>query len=314
MLREHPLSNNSKLLPQPYVGRFAPSPSGPLHFGSLVCALASFLHARQANGTWLVRIEDIDTPRVDTSTIPIILDSLLAHGMQWDAQPIYQSQRCEHYQHIINTLADKLEVYACKCSRKNIRARSEHYDQHCRDLNLPFKNYAVRWKNNIQRTRFCDLHYGMLDISNHVVKEDPVLKRADGVYNYLLAVVADDLEQQVTHVVRGADLIDTTPLQISFFEALHAISPAYMHIPLAVDMHGQKLSKQQCAPALDSHQAIHNLKNALVFLGLPAATHSKIDNVDTLLNWAIEHWQPQLMGLQTEILVSQTNGVYCTKN
>lgn len=314
MLREHSLPHQDKHLTPPYVGRFAPSPSGPLHFGSLICALASFLHAKQANGKWLVRIEDIDTPRVDNNMSPLILDTLSAHGMQWDADVVYQSQRHPLYQSILNKFNREGSLYACQCTRKQIRSRAEYYDRHCRDRNLHFENRALRWRNDAQNTQFCDCHYGLVQANDAVAKEDPVLRRADGIFTYQLAVVADDIDQKVTHIVRGADLIDTTPLQISLFDALAYVSPTYLHIPIATNVAGQKLSKQNFAPALDNDQAINNLKSALVFLGAQAHDFANIYSIGSLIDWAIVHWQPESLPLKMEIPVSQTNDVYYIEN
>lgn len=307
-------SSSSVLSSPAYVGRFAPSPSGPLHFGSLVCALASYLHARQARGKWLVRIEDNDTPRVEKDMIPFILESLLAHGMQWDETPIFQSQRSELYQTILNGLGDHHAIYGCACSRKEIKLRAPHYDGYCRERKLPLQGLAQRWKNLNQRTYFNDLHYGCLNIDSAVVKEDPVLKRADGIYTYHFAVVVDDISQGITHVVRGADLIETTPLHISLFESLNAPAPDYLHIPLVVSRPGHKFSKQQLAPALDNHKALGNLKSALQFLGLPNSDFINIQTIEELINMAITRWKTNMIPQQTEVQVSHTNGVYCVEH
>lgn len=343
MLRQTSSPSASTDNHRPYVGRFAPSPSGPLHFGSLVCALASYLHAKQAQGKWLVRIEDIDVQRTSNEMIRAIAASLKAHGMQWDASDdqgkfmlvsdnsqlartidedirqdfpglSYQSQRYGLYEAKLAQLQASNSVYACKCSRKEISARAPYYDRHCRGLNLPFKQFAIRWKNDLARESFDDLHVGTQYVNERMAKEDPVLKRADGMYAYHLAVVADDIEQGVTHIVRGSDLIETSPIQISLFEALGAQAPVYFHIPVASHEPGQKLSKQNLAPAIDNTRALDNLKSSLAFLGMQQKDYAHITQIDALLEWAIAHWQPQLLSSQTEILVLRTNGVYCVKN
>lgn len=298
-------TNHSK-----YVGRFAPSPTGPLHFGSLVCALASFLHAKQAQGKWLVRIEDIDTPRVDTSMTPKILDTLAAHGLYWDDTPIRQSERSEFYERYLQKLANINTLYGCRCTRKQIKARAAFYDRYCADLHLPFEGSAIRWMNNKRASTFTDNHYGPLNVNHHITIEDPVLKRADGIYAYHLAVLTDDIEQGVNHIVRGADLIDMTPLHLSLYEALEQRAPAYLHVPIAVDESGQKLSKQQRAQALDNACAVKNLKSALVFLGVTQNALPSITSVSQLIDWSIQNWQVAHMSTAREILVSQKNGVY----
>jgi glutamyl-Q tRNA(Asp) synthetase len=339
MLRQ-PLSNMSQSK-RPYIGRFAPSPTGPLHFGSLVCALASFLHAKQAGGKWLVRIEDIDTQRCSEEMTRSILNALLAHGMQWDVSDepssfaglssqqnnlvsnktihdfpgvSYQSTRSSLYEETLARLKAKDCVYACSCSRKEISMRAAYYDRHCRELGLEFDHLAIRWKNDAARNSFTDLHLGKQSVNERMAKEDPVLKRADGLYGYHLAVVADDIEQGITHIVRGADLIETTPLHISLFEALGALAPSYLHIPLAAETPGQKLSKQNLAPAIENDNALSNIKSALAFLGAAPEAFKNVNEIDALLDWAITHWQIELLPSQTEILVLRTNNVYCVKN
>jgi glutamyl-Q tRNA(Asp) synthetase len=300
-------------MPSAYVGRFAPSPSGPLHFGSLVCALASYLHARQHNGRWLVRIEDIDTPRVDSKMSPVILNSLLAHGMQWDGEVIYQSECHQRYNKNLDYLAQTQQIYGCRCSRREINQRAAYYDRLCRDANLSFDRHALRWKNDAGIDTFEDLHMGTCRVEERLAKEDPVLKRADGIFAYHLAVVSDDIAQNVSHIVRGADLIDTTPLHMSLFKALGGNPPAYFHIPVACDVPSQKLSKQHHAPAIDDSKALSNLKSALVFFGASAAEIKHLQSVDSLLQWAINHWQVSRLSTQTEILVEAVDGVYALK-
>jgi glutamyl-Q tRNA(Asp) synthetase len=280
----------------------------------LVCALASFLHAKQAGGKWLVRIEDIDTPRIAPAISPIILRSLFAHGMQWDDQVVYQSERHALYEQSLDTLAATASIYGCKCSRKDIQLRADYYDNHCRELGLPLASHAVRWKNPAQSNTFTDLHFKEHQVDERMANEDPVLKRTDGIYNYHLAVVTDDIAQNITHIVRGADLIDTSILHMGLFNALDAKPPTYLHIPLAVDESGQKLSKQQHAAAIDDRFALSNLKSALRFLGANTEQFNSISQVEALIDWAIRHWQVELLPSQTEILVLQTNNVYCIDN
>jgi len=173
---------------------------------------------------------------------------------------------------------------------------------------------AQRWKNIKKRADFNDLHYGQLRIDSPVVKEDPVLKRADGIYTYHLAVVADDISQGVTHVVRGADLLETTPLHISLFEALNTPAPEYLHIPLVVSKPGHKFSKQQLAPPLENQFALNNLQSALTFLGMPENDIQRLQNIDELIDYAIAEWRVNMLPKQTEVQVSLRNDVYCIEN
>lgn len=292
------------------MGRFAPSPSGPLHFGSLVCALASFLHARANHGKWLVRIEDIDTPRVDSSMNAVILRSLKTHGMHWDDEVVYQSKRHSIYQHYLSELNNINAIYACSCSRKQIRARAPAYDGYCRDRGLTFCNRALRFLRKAHHNHFEDIFLGKVEVDAAIAFEDPVLRRADGIYAYHLAVVADDIEQGVTHIVRGQDLLDTTPIHLSLYSALNAEPAQYLHIPVVVQATGQKLSKQHHSPAIDDEVALNNLRLALCYLGIPLVTQPIFASVDDLITWAIDNWRPNMLSTTSELLVLTTNGVY----
>lgn len=322
------LSPHNTLIKGPYIGRFAPSPSGPLHFGSLVCALASFLHAKQHQGKWLVRIEDIDTPRIDTAMSPIILSALVLHGLQWDGKVEYQSQRRSFYKTYFDKLKINKRLYACQCSRRQIKARSGCYDGFCRDLSLAFEGKAIRFKQVLNGSTFVDLHLGEQGINHPSAQEDPVLQRADGIFAYHLAVVADDIEQGVSHIVRGTDLLDTTPIHLALYQALNAPAPKYLHIPIVVQQTDKehnsdaqrlakpftKLSKQNHAPAIDNRNALNNLRLALTFLGIPFNKQAKFTSVDDCLSWAIAHWTSNLLSKQSEILISVTNDVYSAPN
>lgn len=297
-------------IPSAYVGRFAPSPTGPLHFGSLFCALGSYLHAKQNNGKWLVRIEDIDTPRVDESTIKTILDCLQAHGLQWDDDVVFQSQRHALYDSYLDSLNKQELLYACACTRSQIRSRGLSYDGHCRLLGLPFSANAIRFIQTNDNTHFHDGMWGMTHINHAMATEDPVLKRADGIFSYHLSVVVDDIEQGVNHIVRGNDLLDTTPVHLSLYQALHKPSPRYMHLPIIVQKAHEKLSKQHYSPAVDNGNAINNIKLALIYLGLPETHLPKTGSIEQLLYWAINNWHPKLVVKQTELLISVTNDVY----
>ncbi|MDT0595462.1 tRNA glutamyl-Q(34) synthetase GluQRS [Glaciecola petra] len=293
-----------------YIGRFAPSPSGPLHFGSLLCAFASFLHARQHNGKWLVRIEDIDTPRIDSAMSKVILDSLHAHGLDWDEKVTYQSDRLDYYQSVLDKLSLQHDIYACACSRKQIKARSQFYDQHCRHLQLTFLDRAIRFKHDQTNNQFDDFILGSQNIEDGIANEDFVVKRADGIFAYHLVVVADDIEQQVSHILRGNDLLSMTPVHLSLFQAMQAHIPEYGHMPVVVQAPKQKLSKQHHSPAIDDSRALENIKLALCYLGIPIHKQANLTTVHSMVGWAIKNWHLEMLPKQTELLISITNGVY----
>lgn len=222
-----------------YIGRFAPSPTGPLHFGSLVAALASYTEAKQANGKWLVRIEDLDTPRIVPGAADHILRTLDHFGLHWDGPVLYQSQRAEAYRDALS----QLPTYPCACSRKTNHAC------HCR-LHPPAGPHSLRLQANNAKVSFQDAQFGHFE--QHV--DDFVLRRADGLFTYQLAVVVDDAHQAITHIVRGSDLLDSTPRQILLQQLLGHPQPRYKHIPVVNNAAGEKLSKQTLAPALDWSQ------------------------------------------------------------
>jgi glutamyl-Q tRNA(Asp) synthetase len=296
--------------PKPYVGRFAPSPTGPLHFGSLVCALASFLHAKQNNGKWLVRIEDVDPPRVDTAMTASIITSLSSHGLLWDNEISYQSQHSVTYEAYLAKLAANKLLYGCACSRQQIKSRGNAYDGHCRNLDLPLNQRAIRFRHNANHSKFNDLFLGEQHIKDYIAREDPVVKRADGIYAYHLAVVVDDIEQNVSHIVRGNDLLETTPVHLSLYEALNAPPPVYIHIPVVAQHPNEKLSKQHRSPAIDDSKPIDNVRLALQYLGVKQEKLPICPNITELLDWAIANWSLKLLPKQSELLISVTNDVY----
>ena len=273
-----------------YIGRFAPSPTGPLHAGSLVAALASWLDARAHNGQWLVRIEDTDTPRCFEGADQHILQQLAAFGLVADSKPTWQSQRTHLYENALSHLINKGWVYPCGCSRKEIedvyvsqgqgmaRHSSTVYPGICRDgLN---GKPARAWRLNVQAVmealhlpqtlQWHDRRMGhqQQDVAREV--GDFVLKRADGLWAYQLAVVVDDADQGITHVVRGEDLHDNTARQILLQKALGLPTPIYMHTPLVMGDNGEKLSKQNGALALDLRDTLSVLNRAAEVLSLEA--------------------------------------------
>ena len=277
-----------------YVGRFAPSPTGPLHFGSLLAALASYLEAKTHNGTWLVRMEDLDKPREMSGAASHILQTLEDFGFEWDGEIVYQSQRAALYQAALNQL--RAITYACCCSRKEIADSAQHgidglvYPGTCRNKHIKKTPRAIRIQVNDQAIAFKDAIQGHITQNLASQVGDFVLKRADGLFAYQLAVVVDDHLQGITHIVRGADLLDSTPRQLYLQHHLSYTTPHYAHIPVASNRAGEKLSKQTLAPAIDAQQASVWLSQALDFLGqAPPADLAKHDAAD-ILAWAVQHW------------------------
>ncbi|WP_067868101.1 tRNA glutamyl-Q(34) synthetase GluQRS [Neptuniibacter marinus] len=275
-----------------YIGRFAPSPTGPLHFGSLIAAFASFLDARANDGKWLLRIEDLDPPREQTGAkeqFPKILD---AFGLYWDEEISFQSQRHNYYQDVLDTLLSEHYAYRCDCSRKEILARSNStvYDRHCL-LNPPNSDAqcAIRIKCKNISISFNDQIQGPY-LSSLSQSGDFVVYRRDNLYAYLLAVVVDDYLQGVTHVVRGSDLLNETPRQIHLQQLLDYPTPAYAHIPVASNTQGQKLSKQTFAPALKLDNLVPSLFNVLVFLDQQPPSELLDASRDEIIRWGIENW------------------------
>lgn len=290
--------------------RFAPSPTGPLHFGSLVCAVASYVIARQLHAKWLVRIEDIDLQRCKSEYTEDIVHCLHAHGLQEDDQILLQSERHSVYVRYIEKLKAQGLTYACNCSRKMVKERAEFYDGYCRDRNLSEQNNALRFKNLKCPATFNDMHLGKQHTSSQVLHEDPVLKRADGQYNYNLAVIADDIEQNIDLIVRGADLLDQTPLHQHLFDSFGKPSPTYFHLPLAVHSVGVKYAKQSFSAAIDATKAYQNIQSCLLFMGVPADALPKYKEPSALIEWAIKFWQPSMLANVKEIVVVESNGVY----
>jgi len=273
---------------QPYCGRFAPTPSGPLHFGSLVAALASYLDAKAHAGRWLVRIEDIDEPRAVAGADQVILQQLERFGLHWDGDVIYQSQRKERYRQALAELQQQHLTYPCNCTRKQIKARGEYYTGHCRAGVEGPGPYAIRYLNQTPVMAFTDGIQGEVNIAPAVAGEDFVLLRRDGWFTYQLAVVIDDIDQGVTDIVRGADLLTATSWQINLWRHFSQRQPHFKHIPLALDEQGQKLSKQNHAPALNPQQVSEQLWQACQFLQL---TEVPLTNPADLLSLATQAWR-----------------------
>jgi len=270
-----------------YCGRFAPSPTGPLHFGSLLAALASYLDARAHQGRWLLRIENLDPPREDPTATDHFLRTLDHFGLHWDGDVRFQSQRGEAYQTALEHLIRQGQAFPCSCSRKQLAGRPHQG----RCIPAPGHSTAFRFLSDHHSHPFDDDLQGTYCLVDERELDDFVIRRRDGLWSYQLAVVVDDADQGVTHVVRGIDLIDSTPRQIQLQQALGFISPQYAHIPVAVEHNGQKLSKQNLALALDSKQASSTLWAALNWLQQAPPTELQNAPLNELLQWAIAHWQ-----------------------
>lgn len=276
-----------------YTGRFAPSPTGPLHFGSLLAALASYLDARHRQGRWLVRIENLDPPREIPGAADAILQTLETFGLHWDGSVIYQIDRHEYYLSILDQLRKKNLAYPCNCSRSELKQRHalQHYDLKCwhtpPTTALNTCAYRSRILNNA--LSFSDCILGKQSAApDHI--GDFIVYRRDQLFAYQLAVVADDAAQGVTHIVRGADLLQETYAQLQLQQHLDFHTPTYAHIPLAVTDQGQKLSKQNRAPSIQEQPVVPLLIKALSFLGqtLPDDPHSL--SGESLLHWSSQHW------------------------
>ncbi|MCK9503646.1 MAG: tRNA glutamyl-Q(34) synthetase GluQRS [Porticoccaceae bacterium] len=280
---------------EPYTGRFAPSPTGPLHFGSLLAALVSYLDARAHGGKWLVRMEDLDPPREVPGAASHILRQLEDHGLFWDAQVLFQSQRQQRYGDILQHLFDKGVAYYCDCSRQAIRAMGGVYSGRCYGRHdVRRQGAAVRLHIADNTTiEFCDLFQGIQRQCLNTEVGDFIVRRKDGLYAYQLAVVVDDCDQSVTHVLRGMDLLDSTARQLWLMAVLGYQQPVYGHLPVALNRSGQKLSKQNHAPSLDQQGVCDNLYQALSWLGIEL--EAGIVNPEEILHCAVKHWQRSLL-------------------
>ncbi|MDG1819042.1 MAG: tRNA glutamyl-Q(34) synthetase GluQRS [Porticoccaceae bacterium] len=297
-----------------YIGRFAPSPTGTLHFGSLVCALASFLDARHQSGRWLLRIEDIDPPREIAGSTTTILRQLSDHGLSWDGEILYQSTRTEAYREAIAALQSADIAYNCDCPRQRLTALGGIYDGHCRQrkviekpairLQVPTESGARESEATI---RFDDL------IMGHYIQNlcseigDFIIQRRDLLFSYQLAVAVDDQFQNISHIIRGVDLIYSTPRQIYLQKCLTSLSGdkpptlTYGHLPMAINAEGQKLSKQNHAAALEVGKESQNLWLALQWLGQQPPDQLKNEPINRILDWAIDNWSISRISKQLSI-------------
>lgn len=273
-----------------YRGRFAPSPTGFLHLGSLVTALGSFLQARSQRGEWLVRMEDLDLPRNQAGAADDILFTLEACGLEWDGAVLYQTSRNEIYFEILDSLKD--HIFPCGCSRKELQYNQGLYDGRCRN-GIPFGKTprTIRLKVPDQIISFEDLIQGSFQQNLQKEVGDFVIKRADGSFAYQLAVVIDDAMQNITEVVRGCDLLDSTPRQIYLQSLLKYPTPNYLHLPIITNALGQKLSKQTLAQPIDKKNPHFALFQSLQYLGQHPPLDLLNSKVETILEWAISHWE-----------------------
>jgi len=303
---ESPLAGTISDKPE-YRGRFAPSPTGPLHIGSLVAAVASYLDARAAGGQWLVRIENLDPPRELPGSDRLILDSLECHGLEWNGQVRYQGANLARYRDAVEQLIEAGDAYVCGCSRQQVRARGRIgpigpvYPGTCRSRQLTDRpgSTAVRLRATPGTTSFRDRLQGPVACRVGELIGDVVIRRRDGLLAYVLASTLDDHLQGITDVVRGADLLDYTPAQICLQRRLGLSVPRYMHVPVASNECGEKFSKQTGALPIDDSRAAENLFWCLCFLRQnpePALARATSEEIRC---WAIRHWNPEpLSGLR----------------
>jgi len=283
---------------QSYVGRFAPSPSGPLHYGSLVTATASYLQAKHNDGQWLLRIEDIDPPREISGATDDILFTLERFEFEWDQAPLYQSTRLEQYRSVINNLVRLDQVYACSCSRKDLAndiQKSElgkRYPGTCanKKLDTTDASFNLRLRTENKNITFQDATYG--EIAHNLFKEigDIIVYRKFDIPSYALAVTVDDAYQGITEVVRGFDLLAFTPVQIYLSQQIQLPIPRFLHIPIIVNERGQKLSKQTGAAAVAIRNRSTVLIQALNDLGQLVPKKLESEPIKQIWSWAIKHW------------------------
>jgi glutamyl-Q tRNA(Asp) synthetase len=285
---------------QSYIGRFAPSPTGPLHLGSLYTALASYLQARSQQGKWLLRIDDLDTPRNAPGAADGILATLETYGLYWDDEADYQSRHLPEYEHLLQQLQKDRQAYPCTCTRKSLTAihsepaAGDIYPGLCKNRLHPVLGpYALRIKTDPRAVTFDDQLQGTLSHRLAEQHGDFIVKRRDRIVAYQFAVVVDDARQQVNHVVRGFDLFHETPKQIFLQQILGFSTPGYMHVPVIVDREGRKLSKQTLAAAVSLTEPGILLFQLLDLLRQNPPAELRQAPPPELLEWAIDHWNPE---------------------
>lgn len=279
-----------------YIGRFAPSPTGLLHLGSLYTALASFLHARANQGLWRLRIDDLDHCRNINTAHEAIIETLQGYQLHWDGEVYYQSQHLEAYQTAITQLKQQQAIYPCTCSRKSLsHYNTTIYPRICRQHPTSKTPFALRLKTNNRTIHFNDELQGLqaCQLAQHV--GDFIVQRKDHVIAYQLAVTVDDYQQNISHIIRGCDLLDSTPKQLFIQHGLGYTAPSYCHLPILTNQQGEKLSKQTCAEAVSINQPEKTLLLLLKLLHQNPPKSLKNASVNTLINWGVEHWQPHFL-------------------
>lgn len=283
--------------PIPYIGRFAPSPTGPLHFGSLVAAVASYSQARVNDGQWLLRVEDIDPPREQPGATDKILRSLETHGFEWDGETIFQSASGDAHQAALQKLLDAGLAYRCTCSRRVLADAPRSplgviYPGTCRN-GAGSGDHAIRVRTTDEPMSFHDALQGEIEQRLESESGDFVIRRRDGLIAYQLAVVVDDEIEGITEVVRGIDIIDSTPRQIWLQQCLGYRTPKYMHIPVMTHPDGDKLSKLTGAPAIPDSTPGENLFLALVALKQQPPPDLGAAPLREIWEWACQNWRSQ---------------------
>lgn len=277
----------------PYTGRFAPSPTGPLHIGSLIAAVGSYCDARAAGGRWLVRMEDTDPPRIMPGAADTLLRQLEGYGFEWEGEVLWQSQRSDAYLAALAQLQAQGDIFWCDCSRTTLaRLGASAYPGFCRSHTALRPDAAIRLRVPDGIVQFRDLVFGAQAENVREAVGDFVLRRRDSLFSYQLAVVVDDAAQGITHVVRGADLLDNTARQIVLQRRLGVPMPDYLHLPLAVHPDGSKLSKQTHAAPLPLPPVPALLWQVLERLGQPLPAERPPLPAADILAWGVRHWQP----------------------
>jgi glutamyl-Q tRNA(Asp) synthetase len=307
--------NTRMKFPNSYRGRFAPSPTGPLHFGSMVAAVGSFLQEKSRGGEWLVRMEDLDPPRVVPGAADEILRTLEAFGLHWDGAVMYQSRRHGVYEAALNMLERLDVIYPCACSRREIADSSVSgvdgpvYPGTCR-AGLPSGRAPRAWRVRVngRAIEFVDAVQGRIVRDLAADFGDFVVRRADGYFAYQLAVVVDDAEQGITEIVRGADLIESTPRQMHLQDLLGLPTPDYLHLPVALNARNEKLSKQTLALPVDAAHPQQLLLRVLQFLGQEPPMDLADGSIEDFWRWAVAHWKAERVPRVTGVVVERPSG------
>ena len=277
-----------------YIGRFAPSPTGPLHLGSLITAFASYIDAKAINGLWYIRIEDLDPPREPPKAADEILNQLQLLGLEWDGEVLYQSTRSTFYQEVLDLLIERGLCFACDCTRTQVKAMGAVYDGSCRKRTLPPENeFAIRLETESIEIGFEDVIQGHFQQSIRKEVGDFIILRKDKLFAYQLAVVVDDAFQGITNIIRGFDLLDSTPRQIYQQRLLGYATPLYGHVPVIVDKRGLKLSKQNFAEPVHAYDSSELIHLTLQLLGQCPPNNNQSKEPRVQLQRAIENWDIQ---------------------